>query len=211
MRIAPDEETRSILRNLNIGYRFLGNSFICFIRCKRVAPPADQPKLPIIEQKEENRLRFLLFALPDFINKTFVAHAGGKLVYHFTNRINNIGAGPPVKVFLHNKIQGFIISNDYLEGTIVEHVGDMYGAKKTISHLDNIAITNEDFWEDVGDQHDQFVNNGDLKITDGISASEKSFGVIDIYNTGTVNGYHLFNGSGHLLSPNYIISLKSRI
>ena len=211
INIIPDEETADIIRNLGIGCRFLGDSFVCFIRSKRVTPPANQPMRPVIDNKAETRLRFLVSALPDFINKTFIAHAGGKLVYHFSNRINNIDNTPPAKVFLNKTIQAFNTASDYLAGTIVGDATDVYGARKSINHADNIAISNGDFWQDVGNQGDQFVNNADLEKVVDVNASEKCFAVIDIFNTGTVNGYDLFNTAGELLSPVYTISLKSRI
>jgi hypothetical protein len=211
IRIEPDKETETILANLGITYRIYSDSFVCFIRSKRVAPPANQPQLPYIENKEETRLRFLMYASNVLISKTFVAHAGGKSMYYFSNRTNNIDPGPPANIYLHRKIQPFNISKDYLEGTIVEDIGDMYAARKSVNHIHNIAITNEEFWEDVGDADDQWVNNADLETTAFVQPSENCFGVIDIFNTGTVNGYHLFNGAGQLVSPVYILSLKSRI
>ena len=117
----------------------------------------------------------------------------------------------PRSGFLNQQIEAFDISKDYLAGTIVEDVGDMYAARKTISHLDNIPITNEDNWEDVGDRGDQWVNNKDLVNVTDVRPADSCFAVIDIYYTGTTDDYKLFNLSGQLLSPVYTLSLKSRI
>lgn len=160
IRIEPDRDTRSIIANLGIGYRFTDNLFTCFVRAKRLAPPANQPRAPLIENKEETRLRFLIYVNAGFISKTDVAHAGAKSVYHFSNRTNNIDPGPPVRKLLHKNLP--------------------------------------------------FVNDTDLEPVNNVNASEKCFGVIDIYNTGTQNDYRLFNASGQLLDPGYFISLKTR-
>jgi hypothetical protein len=155
-------------------------------------------------------LRFLLSAGSGFIERTFVVHAGGKLVYHFSNRVNNVDAGPPEMIYLHKKIAPFSIGNDYLAGTIVEDVGDMYAAKKSVNHADNIAVTNLEYWEDVGDQHDEFVNNADLELSRDMNLTQSCFAVIDIWLSGTTGKYRLFDAAGQLLSPVFIISLKSR-
>jgi len=158
--IIPDTDTSRLFQNLGIGYVFTDDRFVCWIRSKRVAPPASQPRVPLIENKDDIKLRFLLTTNGNFHSKTDVIHSGSKEVYYFSNRANNIDPAPPSQVLLHKN---------------------------------------------------PFVDNPDLVSVSSVNTGQKCFGVIDIHNSGTANGYELFNASGHLLSPAYAIRLKSKI
>lgn len=210
IRIRPDNETAVYTTNYNIGCRFYGDKFFCFIRTRLLAPPAVEPVEPYIKNTDETRLRFLMYSSTDFISKTFAVNAGGKWVYQFSNKTNNVeGADPDVIFYLSEPIDSFINAKDYLTGTIVENAGHLFAALKTARGTDNIPITNVEYWLPLNPAQ-QLVNNKDLKTIDEAGLSEKSFGIIDIHYSGTADSYKLFGNAGELLSPVYNLTFKSR-
>ena len=86
--LLPDQATRALFRDHDMGYKFRGNIFLCYMRCDLFAPPARDPKIPYVPMPDSIRFRFLLTAGNAFINKTDIIQAGATQVYHFSNRVN---------------------------------------------------------------------------------------------------------------------------
>ena len=87
----PDADTKDLFTNHGMGYRFFGNTLLCFIRTESLpllSPPAIEPKVPFTKFSGNVQIRFLLNASTDFITKTNVAAAGAKEIYQFTNQVN---------------------------------------------------------------------------------------------------------------------------
>ncbi len=86
--IEPDEATQRLLINYNMGFRFINDTVICFIRTLLFAPPAPLPIVPFLKLSGAKLFRFLVFASPDFLARTDVQAAGATTVYQFTNQVN---------------------------------------------------------------------------------------------------------------------------
>ena len=87
MRLDPDEATQKIFNNYHIGYRFLNDMLVVFIRCSNPVPTT-----PLLKLSGAIRLRFYLQVSTEFLNKTEVQSVGATQLYHFSNR-ENIGTG----------------------------------------------------------------------------------------------------------------------
>lgn len=89
--LEPDEATRNLFTNYNLGYHFFNDTLICFIRTnlpQLLSPPALDPKIPFIKFSGNVRIRFLINASNDFLNKTVVEATGATQMYQFTNQVN---------------------------------------------------------------------------------------------------------------------------
>lgn len=211
--IEPDKDTKQFFDNFNISYRFSSDTFLCFLRTRLVTPPAREPQKVYLKFIGDVRLRFLIKSGTGFLKKTYVVTAGSKLVYQFSNKIKNTlpaTPGTPAIAFLSKKIELHSIAKDYQGGTIVSKGGQLYASLKSVLAADSIPETNTDFWKPIGPM-EQLVNNADLEPVEIAEADEKCFGVIDIYNTGTIsNMYDLFEAGPDqkLRSPVYTIPFK---
>ena len=85
--LEADEETKTLFNNYYLGYRFFGDTLICFMRIA-----ASLPAVPYLKFPGDVRIRFRMNASVDFLSKTVVDAAGAKQVYQFTNQVN-IGTG----------------------------------------------------------------------------------------------------------------------
>lgn len=207
--ITPDQYTEAIFSDYKMDYRFFNDTLICFIRTKFLNPPASDPKIPAFPITGDIKLRFLLNTRDDFFGKTYVAAAGNKKVYQFSNKINN-GAGSIL--FLTAPVENHMVSKDYETGTIVQDAGDLYAAVQFVKAADSIAITNAAFWKKL-EPLQQVVNNADLQDATIVNTDERCFGVIDLYNSGTTNSsYNLFDISEKLFepAPSFTIKFESK-
>jgi hypothetical protein len=84
----PDSATKTLFKNHNILYRFVNGTLLCTMQSDLLTPPAPTPVLPFIEFTGNVRIRFLVTANPDFLNRTQVIAAGSQQVYQFTNQAN---------------------------------------------------------------------------------------------------------------------------
>ena len=90
--IEPDEATSKLFVNHYLGYRFIGDTLICFARIEPLlSPPV--PASPYIKFTGAFRIRFLLKASSSFLGKTIVAAVGAKQVYQFSNQANAATGG----------------------------------------------------------------------------------------------------------------------
>jgi hypothetical protein len=207
--ITTDRDTAAILSDYKMNYRFFNNTLICFIRTKYFNPPATDPKVPAFTITGDIKLRFLLKTRDDFFGKTYVAAAGNKKVYQFSNKINNAGGG---NLFLTAPVDNYQAPNDYEGGTIVQNGGNLYVALQPVKASDNIAITNTAFWKQL-EPLQQVVNNADLQDATVVKTDDRCFGVIDVYNSGTTNSsYNLFDVSEKLFepAPSFTIKFESK-
>lgn len=93
VKVEPDDATRKLMLNYNMGYRFVNDTLICFIRTSLFAQPAPLPVVPFVKFSGVKKFRFLVFASPDFLASTDVEPAGAATVYQFTNQANAGTAG----------------------------------------------------------------------------------------------------------------------
>lgn len=208
--INPDIYTSAIFSEYKMDYRFYNDTLICFIRTKFFNPPATDPKVPAFTISGDVKFRFLLKTRNDFFGKTYVAAAGNKKMYQFSNKINNASGG---NLFLNAPVENHVVAKDYDTGTIVQEGGSLYAALQFVKATDNIAISNSSFWKQL-EPLQQVVNNADLQDATIVNVSEKCFAVIDLYNSGTTNSsYNLFDASEKLFTPapSFTIKFESKI
>ncbi|HWH61772.1 MAG TPA: hypothetical protein VNS50_00780 [Ginsengibacter sp.] len=208
--ITPDKDTQTILSDYKMGFRFFNDTLICFIRSKPFNPPATDPEIPAFTITGDIKIRFLMKTRNDFFGKTYVAAAGNKKVYQFSNKINNAGGG---NLFLSAPVENHVVAKDYDGGTIVQDGGKLYTSLQFVKAVDSIVITNNDFWKPL-EPLQQVVNNADLQDATIVNADDKCFGVIDMYNSGTTNSsYNLFDVSEKLFKPPplFIIKFESKL
>jgi len=207
--ISTDKDTATFFTNHKIGYRFYNDTLICFMQCILFNPPAPNPKIPSIKIGGKTSFRFLLQTQDDFFDSTYVAAAGKKKIYQFTNKINNAGGG---NLFLTAPVENHVVAKNYDTGTIVQDGGNLYVCIKKVIAADNIAILNGNFWNQL-QALDQVVNNADLQDAATVNADENCFAVIDMYNNGTTNAsYDLFGVNEELFdpAPAFTIKFKSK-
>ena len=205
MSISPDQYTGAIFSEYRMNYRFFNDTLICFIQTEYFNPPATDPKVPAFPLTDNVKLRFLLNTRDDFFGKTYVAAAGNKKVYQFSNKINNAGGG---NLYLSASVENFASAKDYENGTIVQDGGNLYSTLQPVKGVDHIAITNVGFWKQL-EPLQQVVNNADLEDATTVKADEACFGVIDMYNSGTTNSsYDLLDVSEKLFSPAPVFTIK---
>lgn len=207
--ITPDQYTEAIFSDYRMNYRFFNNTLICFMRSKFFNPPATDPKVPAYTITGDIKIRFLLKTRNDFFGKTYVAAAGNKKVYQFSNKINNTSGS---NLFLSAPVENYMAANDFENGTIVQDGGNLFAALQFVKAADNIAITNTGFWKQL-EPLQQVVNNADLQDATIVNAEEKCFAVIDLYNSGTTNSsYNLFDVSEKLFkpAPSFTIKFESK-
>ena len=210
IKLFPDKSTKKLFSGFDIGYRFINNILICFIRSELFAPPATDIKVPFIPFLGEVQIRFLMHISKNFMSRTEIVAAGKRQVYHFSNRINNI---IDTNIFISLPIDPFNVSNDYDAGTIVKQGVQLFVVIKPIRGSENIPITDQDYWREISPP-EQLVNNADLEDPTSLVLEETCFAVIDIYNSGTTNPiYDLFvtGPDNHLRSPVYSLRFKSKI
>ncbi|MDQ6763555.1 MAG: hypothetical protein M3015_13125 [Bacteroidota bacterium] len=145
--IEPNEATKKLFVNYNLGYRFFNDTLMCFIRASLVSPPDPEPKVPFLKFAGEVKFRFLINASTDFLNKTDVAAAGSKQVYQFTNQVN-AGTGG----FISMHATGVDLIDD------LKNVGVVKAEKICFGVID---IFNTDA---INSSYDLFDNNTDQKL-----------------------------------------------
>jgi len=207
--IKADSATMNLFRNYNMGYRFFNDTLTCFLRCVFVSPPALLPVVPALNISKPIQLRFLLQNSSDFFAKTYIAAAGSKKVYRFSNRVNNSSGS---QLFLNDTVAAFSAAADYDAGTIVQDSGNLYASLLPMLATDGIALSNSTYWK-LLQPVEQVVSNADLADAAVVQPEENCLAVIDIFNTGTSNSsYQLFDGSGALQNPAplYTLPFKSR-
>lgn len=204
----PDEATQQLFDRLSIGYKCVNDTIICFIQSQLVAPPAKEPKKPFVNITGNVRFRFLLSASNGFFNKTYIAKTGSKVVYYFTNKINNVQSSKP---YLSNIVATHDITKSYDAETIVSSAGEPYVTLQPVNSADAIALSNANFWKKILPL-ETVVNNADLANTTSVNPAKNCFAVIDVFNSGTTNAsYNLFGGAKEILSPIYVLPFKSKI
>lgn len=205
IRIVPDEPTKQLFIDHKINYRFYTNMLICFIECVPFNPPAAEPKVPFIPIAGDLNIRFLVLSSGDFAGNTYVAAAGSKHTYQFSNKTNNINGG---FIFLTEPVASHITTNDYEPGTLVQDGGNLYTAIKPVLGADNIAISNAAFWQQL-QPVEQVVNDADLKDTATVNPSSTCFAVIDLFKNGIGNNpYKLFDSNDQLFNPAPAFTIK---
>lgn len=205
---APDNDTQKLFDGLSIGYKCVNDTIICFIQSQALTPPAKEPQEPFVNIDGNIRIRFLLSASNGFLNKTYVANTGSKVVYHFTNQINNVESA---KKYISKVVAAHDILNSYDAGTIVTSAGEPYVTLQPVNSADAIAISNANFWKKVLPA-EQVVNYADMADTATVKPAANCFAVIDVFNNGTTNaGYNLFGAANEILSPVYVLPFKSKI
>jgi hypothetical protein len=208
LAIIPDTETQALFNRYGMGYRLTNGSIVCFIRAEYMAAPAREPKKPYISINENFAVRFLITAQTEFFSSTFIAAAGKELVYHFTNKANNVQSG---KSLLTKPLENFTISRSYDQGTLVTSAGELFTTLQPVNASDVIPITNAAYWKKVLPV-EQVVNNADLKALSMVKPEKPCLAVIDVFTSGIPNNaYALFGAGQELLSPVYTISFKSKI
>ncbi len=208
LTVTPDEETKVLFDRLEIGYRCVDDSIVCFVRSELVSPPAKEPKTSFVTFDADVKVRFLLSASPSFLSKTYAVATGSSEVYYFTNTINNIQSA---NLYLTKVIESYNAVKSYDEGTIVNSGGEPFVTLKPVNAADSISIGNTDFWKKILPA-EQVVNNADLADANVVKPNRTCFAVIDVFRTGTTNAtYDLFNGSENLMSPVYVLPFKSKL
>lgn len=203
----PDDATQQLFNRLSIGYKCVNDTVICFIQSQPVAPPAKEPKMPFINIAGDVRIRFLLSASSGFFSKTYVANTGSKVVYYFTNKVNNVQSA---KNYISNLVDIHNVTKSYDAGTIVSSAGEPYVTLKPVNGADSIPISNTGFWKKILPV-EPAVNNADLAATSAVKPTATCFAVIDVFNNGTTNAsYNLFGGAKEILSPVYVLPFKSK-
>jgi hypothetical protein len=135
IRVEPDDETRQLFADHNMGYVFFNDILICYIRTEPLTPPAPDPKVPYIKFSGNVMIRFLVNASTDFLSKTNVVAVGAKQVYQFTNQVN---AGSGGFISAHTDITG--VNNDDLKNVTIVKPGKNCFA--VIDIFNNGAINN---------------------------------------------------------------------
>lgn len=208
VNVVPDASTKALFNRYEIDYRCINDTIVCFMRSELITPPNREPKKPFVTLEPEFMIRFLLTASSGFFNSTYIAATGSSVVYHFTNRINNVQVSDR---YITRIIENYNAGNSYDAGTVVNNGGEPFATLQPVNAADGISITNADYWKKVLPS-EQAANNADLEITAVVKPGDACFAVIDVFNTGTTNAtYNLFGGSQQLLSPQYIIPFKSKI
>jgi hypothetical protein len=208
VQLVPDENTKVLFNRFGIDYRCTNDTMICFIRSELVTPPAVEPKKPYVPLDAEFKIRFMLTASSGFLNKTYIAAAGSKTVYHFTNKINNVQSSSK---YITKVIENYNSAKSYDADTIVNNAGQPFATLQPVNAAGGIAITNPAYWKKVMPS-EQVVNNADLEDKAVVKPEENCLAVIDVHKTGTTNAtYNLFGSGQQLLSPLYIIPFKSKI
>ena len=203
--ITTDEDTVNLFRNYKMSYRFFDNTLICFMQCTLFNPPAPEPKLPSVKMDGDIRIRFLIKNNNDFFSKTYATAAGNKKKYQFSNKTNNVN-GPDI--FLSAPVENYSAAKDYTQGSVVQNAGSLFGAKQIVLAANSIPLTNIDFWAKKTPV-DQVVSNADLQDATLVNVEDPCFGVIDLYNTGTINSsYNLFDTGEKLFSPAPVFTIK---
>jgi hypothetical protein len=203
--ITTDEDTGNLFKNYKMNYRFFNDTLICFIQCTSFNPPAPEPKLPSVKIDGDIRIRFLIKNNNDFFSKTFATAAGNKKKYQFSNKANNLN-GPDI--FLSAPVENYSSAKDYTLGSVVQNAGSLFGANKIVLAADSIPLTNADFWAKKTPV-DQVVSNADLQDATLVNVGDPCFGVIDLYNTGTMNSsYNLFDTGEKLFNPAPVFTIK---
>jgi hypothetical protein len=203
--IVTDNNTSAIFKNYKMDYRFFNDTLICFIQCTPFNPPAPDPKVPSTKINSDIRVRFLLKNSSDFFSKTYVAGAGNKKLYQFSNKINNAGGG---NLFLTAPVENHVTAKDYDTGTVVQDGGNLYASIAPVKAADNIAINNTNFWKQL-EPLQQVVNNADLQDATTVNADANCFAVLDMYNNGTSNSsYNLFDVNEKLFNPAPLFTIK---
>jgi hypothetical protein len=208
VNVVPDASTKALFKRYEIEYRLINDTIVCFMRSELVTPPNRELKKPFVTLEPEFMIRFLLTASSGFFNRTYIAAAGSSVVYHFTNRINNVQASDR---YITKTIENYNAGSSYDAGTVVNSAGEPFASLQPVNAADGIAITNAAYWKKVLPS-EQSVNNADIETTAVVKPGEACFAVIDVFNTGTTNAtYNLFGSSQQLLSPQFIIPFKSKI
>ena len=88
INVRPDERTKKILKAHDMHYNFSSDTFVCYARCRLLAPPSPTPKAAYIIPADNTRFRFFLDANANFIFKTNVEPVAKGIGYYFTNRAN---------------------------------------------------------------------------------------------------------------------------
>jgi len=207
LTIEPDPATKSLFNGYQVDFRFINNALVCFTRSKLFAPPAKEPKIPFTVFSGAIRMRFLFFSSSDFLHRTYVAATGSKNIYLFSNKISNVQG---TDKFISKVIEVYAAAKDYDAGTIVKKATQLYTALQPVKAIDNIQISNTQYWKKINPL-EQVVNNADLTDITLVNPGENCFAVVDIYNSGTAsNSYNLFGTNTQLLSPVYTIRFKSK-
>ena len=79
----PDDDTQKILTNYNIGFRFLNDTLVVFMRCSNLIPTT-----PMLKFSGDIRLRFFMQVSTDFLKRTEVQPVGASQLYQFSNKVN---------------------------------------------------------------------------------------------------------------------------
>ena len=214
--VEPDNNTKQLFADYKMGYSFYNNVLICYLQSSLVAPPASQPKIPSVQIDDDIKMRFLIMNSSDFFNKTYVAAAGNKKIYQFSNKTDNVSG---TTIFLSASVEKWSAAKDYDTGTVVQNTGKLYATLKAVLAADHINITNASFWKSLT-PFEQVVSNADLQNAASVGIDDKSidpnrncFAVIDMYNSGTTsNKYRLFDNKDQLLdpAPSFTIKFKSK-
>lgn len=88
LSVDPDEDTRKLLTDHRIGFRFTDNVFLCYTQCRLLLPPAKTPKGADIIPAENTRFRFLIKANNFFKRITDIIPTAKGKAYYFSNRTN---------------------------------------------------------------------------------------------------------------------------
>lgn len=207
VKVEPDKDTKILFKRLDIDYRCVNDTIICFVRSKLATPPARYPQVSFVTPEADFKIRFLLSVTGNFLGNTYTAAAGSKLVYHFTNTINNVQSS---NRYITKVIENYNAANSYDAGTIVNSGGDPFVTLLPVNAAAAISIANNTYWKKVLPS-EQVVNNADLQSTDVVKPTATCFAVIDVFNTGTTNAaYNLYGAGQQLLSPLYVIPFKSK-
>ncbi len=207
LTVAPDKSTRVLFARFEMDYRCVNDSIICFARSEMMMPPAKEPKKLFAPFTGDFFIRFLITATSGFLSKTYVAAAGSKMVYRFTNLINNVQG---TDKFISRLLDDYNAANSYDAGTIVNSAGELYTTLQPVKGADGIVISNPLFWKNLIPT-EQVVNNADLENAAVVKPDESCFAVIDVFTAGTTNAsYNILGASQQLLSPAYTISFKSK-
>jgi len=205
--VEPDGQTKQLFKRLDVGYRCVSDTVVCFIRSSFALPPAKNPKVPFVTTGGYFFIRLLLFASPSFVYKTYVAPAGSKTIYYFNNQINNVQSG---NRYLSRQLQNYNAAGSYDSGTVVSQGGVPFATLQPVNGAEGINIANNAYWKSLA-ANGQIVNNADLLNKSAVKPSQTCFGAIDIFTNGTTNAtYSLFNNNSELQSPAYVIPFKSR-
>lgn len=208
LAVVPDAKTQALFNRYGMDYRLLNDAIVCFIRAEYMAAPEREPKKPYISMDESFTIRFLITVQTEFINNTFITAAGKEVVYHFTNKADNVQSG---KNHLTRPLENFAISRSYDQGTLVTNGSELFTTLQPVDASDVIPISNTAYWKKVVPL-EQVVNNADLKSVSTVKPEKPCLAVIDVFTNGIPNSaYDLLGAGKKLLSPVYTIAFKSKI